>query len=50
VRERIQKGEPVVLENISTGETLELNADFSERQVAMLLAGGLLDYTREMNK
>ncbi len=50
VRERIQNGEPVVLENVSTGETLELNAEFSERQVAMLLAGGLLDYTREMNK
>jgi len=50
VRRRIQEGAPVVLENISTGETLELNADFSERQVAMLLAGGLLDYTREMNK
>ena len=50
VRRRIQNGEAVVLCNVSTGEEIELNADFSERQVAMLLAGGLLDYTREQNK
>ncbi len=49
VRRRIQNGEAVVLRNVSTGEEIELNADFSERQVAMLLAGGLLDYTREQN-
>ncbi len=47
IRRRLQSGEPVVLENRTTGETLPLNAGFSARQTAMLLAGGLLDYTRE---
>ncbi len=47
VRNRLINGEPVVLENRTTGETVELCHTFSERQIAMLLAGGLLDYTRE---
>ena len=46
-RKRIQNGEPLVLENKTTGESYVLNAGFSERQIAVLLAGGLLDYTRE---
>ena len=49
VRRRIQAGEPVVLQNKTTGEEYPLNASFSERQIAMLLAGGLLDYTREQH-
>ena len=47
VRCRVQNGEALVLENKTTGETYALNAGFSERQIAVLLAGGLLDYTRE---
>ena len=47
VRRRIQQGEAPVLENKTTGESYVLNAGFSERQIAVLLAGGLLDYTRE---
>ena len=47
VRERLSKGEAIVLENKTTGETLPLVSNFSPRQAAMLLAGGLLDYTRE---
>ena len=47
VRERLSKGETITLENRTTGETLPLVSNFSSRQVAMLLAGGLLDYTRE---
>ena len=49
VRERLANGQPVVLENRTTGETIPLNTGFSARQIAMLLAGGLLDYTREQN-
>ena len=49
VRERLANGQPVVLENRTTGETISLNTGFSARQIAMLLAGGLLDYTREQN-
>ncbi len=50
VRRRIAAGEAVTLKNETTGEEYPLNASFSERQIAMLLAGGLLDYTREQNK
>ncbi len=50
IRRRIQNGEPVVLKNETTGEEYPLNAGFSERQTAILLAGGLLDYTRELEQ
>ena len=49
VRRRLQAGEPLVLENKTTGETLTLASQFTARQTAMLLAGGLLDYTREQS-
>ncbi len=47
IREKLKSGAAVVLENKTTGEQYPLNTGFSERQTAMLLAGGLLDYTRE---
>ena len=47
IRRRLDKGEPVVLENRTTGEEIPLAASFSRRQVEMLLAGGLLNYTRD---
>ncbi|MBQ4617165.1 MAG: aconitate hydratase [Clostridia bacterium] len=50
LREKLVNGDPIVLENKTTGKTMKLCGGFSERQVAMLLAGGLLDYTREQNK
>ena len=50
VREKLRKGEAVVLENKTTGETIPLHSGFSRRQTDMLLAGGLLNYTREQNK
>lgn len=50
VRRRLEQGDPLVLENRTTGETLPLASHFSPRQVAMLLAGGLLDYTRELSR
>ena len=46
VRERLVRGEEVVLENQTTGKIIPLRTGFSERQIEMLLAGGLLDYTR----
>ena len=50
IREKLVNGEQIVLENKTTGKTMPLCGGFSERQVDMLLAGGLLDYTREQNK
>ncbi len=47
VRRRLENGEEVILKNETTGKEIPLNTGFSERQIAMLLAGGLLDYTRE---
>lgn len=47
---RLSRGEAVVLRNETTGAISPLRADFTRRQVEMLLAGGLLDYTREQQK
>ena len=40
----------VLTRNETTGRDIPLRADFTRRQVEMLLAGGLLDYTREQQK
>lgn len=50
VRERLKNGQPLLLVNNNTGDTIQLNSQFSRRQVEILLAGGLLNYTREKNK
>ncbi len=47
VRERLKNREEIVLVNETTNKEIALNSQFSDRQIAMLLAGGLLDYTRE---
>ena len=46
IRECVANGTPIVLENTTKGETYPLNNTFSDRQIDLLLAGGLLDYTR----
>lgn len=51
VREKLEAKETIILKNITKGEEYELDSShLSDRQRAMLLCGGLLDYTREMNK
>ncbi len=50
VRERLANGQPLELINRTTGDVIPVVAHFSERQTAILLAGGLLDYTREQQK
>ena len=50
IREKIANGETVTLKNLTTGEEYTLEANFSQRQKDILLAGGLLDYTRELHK
>ena len=42
----VEKGK-ATLEDITTGEKIALVCDFSERQIAMLKAGGLLPYTKD---
>lgn len=47
----IENKKQIVLKNITKGEEYELDSShLSDRQRAMLACGGLLDYTREMNK
>ena len=47
IREKIADGAEVTLKNITTGEEYTLEYQLSERQRDILLAGSLLDYTRE---
>ncbi|MBQ9414775.1 MAG: aconitate hydratase [Clostridia bacterium] len=49
IRQKLQNNEPIYLHNHTTGKDIPLFGGFSSRQIAMLLAGGLLDYTREQN-
>ncbi len=51
IKDAIQNKKTVILKNISKNEEYELDSShLSNRQRAMLVCGGLLDYTREMNK
>ncbi len=47
IKEEIEAGKPVVLKNLTTGESYELKYDLSKRLKDIILAGGLLNYTRE---
>ena len=47
IREKIANGTDVTLKNVTTGEEYALEYQLSERQRDILLAGSLLDYTRE---
>lgn len=51
IRTAMENNTPVVLNNLTKNEEYPLDAShLSARQRAMLLCGGLLDYTRESNK
>lgn len=47
IKDAIANGKPAVLKNLTTGEKYELKYDLSKRQKDIILAGGLLNYTRE---
>ncbi|MDR3644085.1 MAG: aconitate hydratase [Clostridia bacterium] len=50
LREAIASGGRVTLKNTANGAVIALACPVSERQRAILLAGGLLNYTKEKNK
>lgn len=50
IREKIADGKPVTLKDLTKGEEYALNYDYSDRQTAMILAGGLLNYTKNLSK
>lgn len=45
LEEASREGKPVMLEDTTKGIRIPLKADFSSRQLELLLAGGLLNYT-----
>lgn len=47
IREKIADGKAVTLRNTTKGEEYALSYDYSDRQTAMILAGGLLNYTKK---
>lgn len=47
IKKALSSGKPCVLKNLSTGEQYELEYQLSDRQIKIILAGSLLDYTRE---
>ena len=50
IRSAIKDGGKVVLENVTKGEKYALSYDYSDRQTAMILDGGLLNYTKNSSK
>lgn len=47
VRERLQTGAVITAVNETTGKEIELDYDLDERAIKILLAGGLLNYTKQ---
>ena len=50
IKEELRAGKNITLVNETKNEEYELVCDVSERQIDILAAGGLLDYTKEENK
>ena len=49
IRESIAAGKPLVVKNLTTGDSYEAVYDLSGRAKEILLAGGLLNYTKAQN-
>lgn len=49
IRSAIENGSKIIVNNKTKGNSFEAEAVLSERQCKMILAGGLLNYTREQN-
>ena len=49
-REAITNGGPITVKNNTKGFTFQVEAILSQRQRDIVLAGGLLNYTREQNQ
>jgi len=47
LRDAVVNGEPIVVRNETQGVDIPMQADFTDRQRQILLAGGLLNFTRE---
>ncbi|HOA55060.1 MAG TPA: aconitate hydratase [Clostridiales bacterium] len=49
-REQIKAGDELTLKNITANTTIKVKVALSERQVEIMLAGGLLNYTRKQEQ
>lgn len=49
VKGAIAKGDTIIVKNLTKGFTFETQAMLSDRQRSIILAGGLLNYTRDMS-
>ena len=47
IRQAIAEDGKILVKNVTTGEVLEAECQLSQRQREIILAGGLLNYTRE---
>ena len=47
VKAEIAAGSDVTVVNTTTGKTIKADCELSDRTRAIILAGGLLDYTKE---
>ena len=47
VKEEIANGSDITVINETTGDTIKADCELSDRTRAIILAGGLLDYTKE---
>ena len=50
IRENIEGGKPVSIKNITKNESYALSYEYSARQKAIILAGGLLNYTKNISE
>ena len=50
IKAELKAGKEITLKNVTKNEEYKLICDVSERQIDILTAGGLLDYTKEENK
>lgn len=49
-RDQIKNGSTIVVKNVTKGKDINVNVSLSKRQVEMILAGGLLNYTRQQSQ
>ena len=47
VKSEITSGSDVTVVNKTTGDTIKADCELSDRTRAIIIAGGLLDYTKE---
>ena len=46
---QLKTGNEIILKNKTKNIEIKVNVAFSERQIEMILAGGLLNYTKSQN-